>query len=904
MVVMQIRHDNTKTCMISIRAAAGFQVCIDGRRRVEVTMRISQWQCVIVAVVCVALCFMAEEAGAAQDAAKVGSEDRDVAATVPPSVRRSATRHPVTPSPPTYIPKKALDLADHVMRVCGLLFLSAVFAGLTMGIMGFDSLSLEIIAESGPKPDCNYAQEILPLRRGGHQTLCTLIVSNMLANVLIVQEMSFVQADVYALIRKASQQHRVSGENDGNAILSFVLSTLVILIFTEVLPMSLCKSKHALHVAALGVPIVRVAMVLTWPIVMPLGKLLDVLIAHDAGQIYDRNELKKLMRLHYEGGHAEKSGLAHSEVALLVAAMEFHEKKVKDVMTPVERVFFVNLNDEITPDFLERLWRSGRSRVPVAREDGAFCDVLLVRDLITYSKGPNVAVSFHAHAHTVRDILSVKTRNVPTVDENTPLHKMLSFFERVNTHMAIVHRELRVEGAAKHDDELSQPAAGFPAGQHGDAPLVLPTTPAATPTYASRCTFDDAVLHRQQNMSVFTCNNINRTTVGIITLEDIVEELILQEIYDEYDSDNEVDDDEHQLDMTLTTRTTGYHNYVSELHATSTGFVRIPRPPAKRPRVNFYSYYVHDNEDVSLSDGQWWALAYYLVDTCPLFANWRVGCVRQLLDEHGDLQLRPVQVAAAPASPMPTSSSLNSAYSSTTDQQGNAVPSASPSKRRKNKSGKVFHDRQSVSGNFGNQQHHLRDHDEQQHTQSTPTPSCALGSTVRQSNHLEDAHKVFAESAGSDSLVLYQKGCATDVFTIVLSGSVSILVGRDGFVSQVRSFRWLAMDAIISDLYVPEFTAIVRVPTRLVKIRRDRYEAVALHAHRPVATGIGARQPSRQLITGGPKLVSSVSSNNLLTNRDAAVNIGFSDDRAMLTATSSLSAQKGTAAYGTFAGHR
>lgn len=784
---------------------------------------------------------------------------------------------PNTPAP-TFIPRRVYVFGDHLFRVGGLLFLSATFAGLTMGIMGFDSFSLEIIAESGPKPDCDYAEDILPLRRYGHQTLCTLIIANMLANVLIVQEMNDLQESFYAVIKHGPQKHYVD-EDNGEALTGFIVSTLLILIFTEVLPMSLCKSKHALMIASMGLPIVRIAMVITFPFAMPLGRFLDWLIPHGAGQIYDRNELKKLMKVHCES-HGDKSGLVKTELNLLLAAMEFHEKSVKQVMTPIERVFYIHLDDEITPEFLERLWSTGRSRVPVATAAGHFCDVLLVRDLITFSKGPPGTVC-HGVPSTVRDILAVKTRNIPTVNENMPLPQLLLFFQRVNSHMAIVHRD---NSAAMNKGVLTADGEDTPTPPpEGKQYLELPRSPAGSPTYS---------MSESKNFSTLASStspqSASRTTVGIITLEDVVEELIREEIYDEYDSDNNVEEE----DDPFAKKETSHHDMPaggSMLHL-QTNFVQqnsklIPKPPKKRPRVNFYSYFVHAHEDLSLSEGQVWALAYYLVDMCPLFATWKVGCVKFLLDEVGDVQLRPQfpesESSCSSDEELSPDSSIRLERSTSkakwTPKLGNVAAAAHAEDHHHHHHRKpLFGKQQSVSGNMP-----LR----------LPTVDvdgdrpCAIGAAWQEENH-----RRFAETAASESMVLYRNGQPSSSLTIVLSGSVDVLVGHDGFVTQVRSFRFLGEEALLSNFYVPEFTAVVRVPTRLVIIPRDRYDRVAAMAasHRTAMV----RQASKTMI-GAARLTShSASCQNI------PLIVTHADPDEPSSAPGNL---RKKAAYGTFA---
>ncbi|CUG88504.1 Hypothetical protein, putative [Bodo saltans] len=844
-----------------------------------------------------------------------GSSDKD---------NNNHRKIPPTPSP-RFIDKKTAAFANHVVSVVFLLFLSAVFAGLTMGIMGFDSLTLEIIADSGPKPDCNYAQEILPIRRYGHQTLCTLILANMLANVMIVQELNVLQDQLFMIIHKHAARQDILDKDDVSAIWGFLVSTFVILIFTEVLPMALCKSKYALAVASTGVPLVRVAMVLLYPVAMPLGRMLDALLPHDAGQIYDRNELKKLMVLHHDA-HAERSGLQHTEVKLLVAAMDFHEKLVRDVMTPVSKVFSVRHDAPMTSDLIERLWRSGRSRVPVVDANGNYCDILIVRDLITYSKGQH-GVSSHtpstrhgasAAPVTVGDIVAMKTRNVPTVDEDMPLPSMLLFFQRVNTHMAIVHRSAASRASAsamlrqqiKNDDDALgtsiRSGTRDDVSDDGRSPTEMDQLISVTPTESNGPkTPTKGGLTRKLSLPSSMVRPVEdgRSAVGIITLEDVVEELIREEIYDEYDSDNIYEEDETgggefgQQPPASPARATSASGFASAL--------RVPRPPRRRPRANFYSYYVHDNEDIELSEGQVWAAAYYLLDMCPAFNGWRVGYIKHLLDQIGTEQLRPYydgantpalgQTPTSGASPdfASSSSSLtrhntnngDSPASETTDAFGSGlrlddtealsgggvgITRGDLKKTQLQRKRILPHERQSISGNLPSRRGSLY-HPPSVVPAGSPSLSATMsqfGTTHRHNLLLEENHVMFAESASSNSMVLYRKGELTEFMTVVLSGGVDILVGRDGFVSQYHSFQILGEEALMTNLYVPEFTAVVRIPTRLLRIPRKLYDALAPAAtYRQGGGGTSSTKEQRTSVLGnhshgglsasGPRLIAS-----------------------------------------------
>ncbi|KAG5507548.1 hypothetical protein JKF63_06497 [Porcisia hertigi] len=482
--------------------------------------------------------------------------------------------------------QRVYSFVDHTIRICVFAFLSAVFAGLTLGVMCANTFTLEIIAESGPSPDCRYAATVLPLRKKGHKTLCTLIISNMLCNVLIVQEFSTV-FDVVEVIRtQGTHTHAIDGSASG--VWKFVVSTLVILLFAEVLPMSICRSKYSLRVAAAGSIFVNVAMILTYPLSASLGWFLDLVVgSEETGQLYDKKKLRKLMVLHYERSDANDTQMPKSELNLLLAALDFHERKVRDIMTPINKTTYVRDTDLITPDFVEMLWKSGRSRVPVESAPGVFESILVVKDLMT------VNTSAEFSPLTVAQVVKAKDRVFAMVCATTSLPSMLKFFLEAQTHMAVVFEEDAKDYGSMH-------------------PALLKDTDAPQQTDSSA-----------QRSFTPTITKI----IGIVTMEDVVEGLLASEIYDEYDRYEPVEQEPRYAAVDVPGG------------SSKSGTLQVPKEPQKPPRVNFYSYFTHPTESIPLTDSQVWAVAYYLNRTVPSFYGWKPPYIKLLLDECKDLQI-------------------------------------------------------------------------------------------------------------------------------------------------------------------------------------------------------------------------------------------------------------------------
>ncbi|KAN0061850.1 hypothetical protein ACQY0O_005843 [Thecaphora frezii] len=63
-----------------------------------------------------------------------------------------------------------------------LVILSGLFAGLTLGYMSLDETQLQVLAVQGTPQQKAYAEKIMPIRKDGHLLLTTLLIANMITN--------------------------------------------------------------------------------------------------------------------------------------------------------------------------------------------------------------------------------------------------------------------------------------------------------------------------------------------------------------------------------------------------------------------------------------------------------------------------------------------------------------------------------------------------------------------------------------------------------------------------------------------------------------------------------------------------------------------------------------------------
>ncbi|KAF8888401.1 hypothetical protein CPB84DRAFT_1786278 [Gymnopilus junonius] len=319
-----------------------------------------------------------------------------------------------------------------------LVLLSGLFAGLTLGYMSLDETQLHVLSISGTPKQREYANKIMPVRKNGHLLLVTLLLANM-----IVNETLPVIADPVL----------------GGGFPSVVVSTVLIVIFAEIIPQSLF-TRHGMYLGAKMAGFTRLLILSFGILAWPVAKLLEFALGPHHGIIYRRAELKELIAMH--SSHATHGGdLKNDTVAIIGATLDLQEKVVKQAMTPIEQVFMLSIDSKLDYALLKKICQTGHSRVPVYEEVDVPVSVV--------AAGTDTPNDDKSKQRTVRvkkiiGILLVKQcvlldpkdatplrkiplNKVPFVPNNEPLLGILDKFQEGRSHMAIVSR-FSVEKAA------------------------------------------------------------------------------------------------------------------------------------------------------------------------------------------------------------------------------------------------------------------------------------------------------------------------------------------------------------------------------------------------------------------------------------------------------------------------
>ncbi|KAI0093001.1 hypothetical protein BDY19DRAFT_921394 [Irpex rosettiformis] len=475
-----------------------------------------------------------------------------------------------------------------------LVLLSGLFAGLTLGYMSLDETQLHVLSISGTPKQKEYARKIEPIRKNGHLLLITLILANMIVN----ESLPVISDSVL-----------------GGGIQSVVVSTVLIVIFSEIIPQSLC-TRYGLAIGANMAWFVRILILVLGVVSWPVAKLLEWILGPHHGIMYRRAELKELIAMHANTGQLG-GDLKTDTVAIIGATLDLQEKVVKQAMTPIDNVFMLNADCNLDYETMKKISDTGHSRVPVYEE----IEVPLLNENLDSS----TKVSEMTKTRKIVGLLLVKQCLMLDPKDATPLRslnlhhhqcvpnnmsllQLLDRFQEGRNHMAIVSRfsEERVasvkhevkknltqrlmervgmgdsdtESDSDSDTDSETDGDGSANGsvkkkgwkksfkkkkskksdgsdlEKGDsgsiqeklneepettlepslpqgvwAKLLAPGREQAMP--------DDAVLAKEDAKDLLRSFDANVAPLGIITLEDVLEELIGEEIYDEFDPEGQ-----------------------------------------------------------------------------------------------------------------------------------------------------------------------------------------------------------------------------------------------------------------------------------------------------------------------------------------------------------------------------
>ncbi|XP_057868261.1 DUF21 domain-containing protein At2g14520 [Cryptomeria japonica] len=340
---------------------------------------------------------------------------------------------------------------------------------------------------------------------------------------------------------------------------AILISVTLILLFGEILPQSIC-TRYGLAVGATMAPVVRVLVWFCFPVAFPISKVLDYLLGEGHVALFRRAELQALVTMH--GNEAGKGGeLSHHETSIISGALELAGKTALHAMTPISETFSLDIDEALDSEKMIMLLEKGHSRVPVFfGQSTNIIGLILVKNLL--------ALDLTKEVH----IRNITLRKIPRVSSNMPLYDLLNEFRKGHSHMAVVvnfpeEKEQDLERAsdveAKINKSLSRDRKVLlkEKVEHETLDVIksdllqdfrdhstTDKSPRSACKISSNSCLSVKTIRRSKRWSEIVSEDIlqidnkplptfaeDEKVVGIITLEDVLEEILQGEILDETD---------------------------------------------------------------------------------------------------------------------------------------------------------------------------------------------------------------------------------------------------------------------------------------------------------------------------------------------------------------------------------
>ncbi len=296
-----------------------------------------------------------------------------------------------------------------------LIILSALFSGLTLGLMGLDKYELRRKVDLGDKE----AMKVYPLRKQGNLLLTTLLVGNVAVNAALSIYLGTI----------------------ASGLLAGIMATVLIVIFGEIIPQAIF-SRFALKLGARIAWVVQFLIYGFYPITKPISWVLDKALGAELPTVYSKQELVKIIEEHED---ANMSDVDEDEERIITGALTFSDKRVEAVMTPRNVVRSFEEGRTIDEVLFAEIMQEGHSRFPVySRDKDNVVGILYSKHLIGASMVGKV----------IKDVMQT---DVQMVTEDESLDDALDVFLKTHKHIAIVKDEFGgVSGVITLEDIIEE----------------------------------------------------------------------------------------------------------------------------------------------------------------------------------------------------------------------------------------------------------------------------------------------------------------------------------------------------------------------------------------------------------------------------------------------------------------
>ncbi|WP_423905881.1 CNNM domain-containing protein, partial [Exiguobacterium marinum] len=287
-----------------------------------------------------------------------------------------------------------------------MILLSAFFSSSETALSSVNRVRMIRMSEDGDKR----AKRVLSLVDNFDDTLSTILVGNNIVNIGSATVSTTIATTIFT-------------GGTGLLVATFV-TTILILIFGEILPKSLAKEfaeKYSLAISGILVFLVKILKPVTVVFTGLKNVTLRLIGMKDKEPSVTEEELKVLVDMGEEEGV-----LGETEAELVHSAFAFNDISVDDVLTPRIDILAVDIDDTLD-EIKDTIFSGGHSRLPVYKDSiDNVIGVLSERDFLRSMMRDEVT--------DVRSLI----RPVTFVSPQTKLIELLPILQQKQSHMAVV----------------------------------------------------------------------------------------------------------------------------------------------------------------------------------------------------------------------------------------------------------------------------------------------------------------------------------------------------------------------------------------------------------------------------------------------------------------------------------
>jgi metal transporter CNNM len=381
-------------------------------------------------------------------------------------------------------------------------------SGLTVGYLSIDMLILEIKLDSGTEQEKIYANKIKKVISDHHWILVTLLLCN-----------AFACEAMPILLDKLV-----------NDVMAIVISVTVLLFVGEIVPQALCTGPNQMKIAAFLAPFTYAFMIITYPLSYPIAKFMDCVVGLHGKTRFCNSDLKSVIELHVK---EYKGNLNTQQMGYFTGFLDIMNKKVGELMIPIEKSFKLSNKYKIDKINIERLINSGFSRIPIYEDNqNNLIGILRLKDLVGIDL---------LHPSLLNE-LDINLYEAVHVTENTYFLDLFEKFKEGKSRMAFVHKDSK-DSKDSNDEQLLPDKEKEEDQKEEDQKE--DQIEAKEPLLINNIIEDednqiiDTNTKKEKKKNKNTNNFKNSPIIGIITLEDLIESWLKIHILDEenYDVD-------------------------------------------------------------------------------------------------------------------------------------------------------------------------------------------------------------------------------------------------------------------------------------------------------------------------------------------------------------------------------